>query len=327
MPRSSTLAALAALLISTGSRAEEPKPAAPVDPKVEALIREAVEKAKVDLRAELRQELQTAQATAEFAGASAPGPKFEFFEVDGYFRLRGDLKDRYDLHRGADNAGGQWTTAGGTPGNYIYPGPVQPADLNGAPNPQSTMTGANMRLRLLPTLNMSERVRVRFEVDLFDNYVLGSRPLDAGAAYSGAVLVDRPVINLKLAWGEVETPLGLISFGRMPSVWGLGIVAPAQDGLDDDFGNIVDRIQFATMPVSTVVGNIRLKSRGAVSVPEGSRLTLAQREYSSVMSCFIRCSWTARSLLAAISTPDVSLSRRCTIPGRSTPPMPERSRQ
>ena len=67
--------------------------------------REAVEKAKADLRAELRQELQAAQATAEFAGASAPGPKFEFLEVDGYFRLRGELKDRYDLHRGADNAG------------------------------------------------------------------------------------------------------------------------------------------------------------------------------------------------------------------------------
>jgi len=113
-----------------------------------------------------------------------------------------------------------------------------------------------MRLRILPTINVSERVRVRAEADLFDNYVLGSRPVDAGAAYSGAVLVDRPVINLKLAWGEVETPVGLLSFGRMPSVWGLGIVAPAQDGLDDDFGNIADRIQFATMPVGTIFGNL-----------------------------------------------------------------------
>jgi uncharacterized protein (TIGR04551 family) len=54
----------------------------------------------------------------------------------------------------------------------------------------------------------------------------------------------------------VETPLGLLSFGRMPSVWGLGIVAPAQDGIDDDFGTIADRIQFASMPVNTVLGNI-----------------------------------------------------------------------
>jgi uncharacterized protein (TIGR04551 family) len=256
MSRSTALAALAALLLSSGAGAQEPKKDAPVDPKVEALVRQAVEKAKKELRDEVRQELQTAQATAEFAGASAPGPRLQFMEMDGYFRVRGDLKDSYDFHRAADNAGGRYTTAGGTPGNYVYPGPVLPGNLDGAPNPHSTLTSANMRLRLLPTFNVSERVRVRAEIDLFDNYVLGSRPVDAGAAYSGAVLTDRPVVNLKLAWGEVETPVGLLSFGRMPSVWGLGIVAPAQDGLDDDFGNIVDRIQFATMPLATVLGSL-----------------------------------------------------------------------
>jgi uncharacterized protein (TIGR04551 family) len=256
MSRSIALAALAALLVSSGALAEEPKKVAPADPKVEALIREAVDKAKLELRAELRQELQTAQATAEFAGASAPGPKLQFIEVDGYFRLRGDLKDRYDLHRQADNAGGRHTTAGGTAGNYLYPTPVLQGNPDGGALPHSSMTSANMRLRILPTINMSERVRVRFQADLFDNYLLGSRPIDANAGLSGAVLTDRPVINLKLAWGEVETPLGLLSFGRMPSVWGLGIVAPAQDGVDDDFGNIADRIQFASMPVNTVLGNL-----------------------------------------------------------------------
>ncbi len=256
MSRSTAIAALAALLLAAGARADEPRKDAPVDPQVEALVKQAVEKAKQEMREEVRQELQTAQATAEFAGATAQGPRLQYVELDGYFRVRGDLKDNYDLHRAADNAGGRYTVAGGPAGNYVYPGPVLPGNLDGAPNPRSTMTSANMRLRLLPTLNASERVRVRFEIDLFDNYVLGSRPIDAGAAYSGAVLTDRPVVNLKLAWGEVETPVGLLSFGRMPSVWGLGIVAPAQDGLDDDFGNIADRIQFATMPVATVLGNI-----------------------------------------------------------------------
>jgi uncharacterized protein (TIGR04551 family) len=274
MPRSTAVAALAALLLAAGARAEEPKKDAPLDPRVEALIRQAVEKAKLEMREEVKAELQTAQATAEFAGASAPGPRLQFFELDGYFRVRGDLKDSYDLNRAADNARGFFTAAGGSPGNYVYPGPVLPGNLNGAPNPKSTMTSANMRLRLLPTINVSERVRIRAEADLFDNYVLGSRPLDqygmsgcgtgatctfvghSSATYSGAVIVDRPVVNLKMAWGEVETPVGLLSFGRMPSVWGLGIVAPAQDGLDDDFGNIADRIQFATMPVATVVGSL-----------------------------------------------------------------------
>jgi uncharacterized protein (TIGR04551 family) len=257
MPRSLALAAFAALLLAAaGARAEEPKKAAPLDPQVEALIRQAVDKAKEELRDEIRQELQTAQATAEFAGASAPGPKLQFIEVDGYFRLRGDLKDVYDLHRAADNANGNYTSAGGTAGNYLYPGPLLPADTTGSARPHSSMASLNMRLRIMPTINVSERLRVRTQLDLFDNYVLGSRPLDAGAAYSGAVLTDRPVINLKLAWAEVETPLGLLSFGRMPSVWGLGIVAPAQDGLDDDYGNIVDRLQFASMPISTVLGAI-----------------------------------------------------------------------
>jgi uncharacterized protein (TIGR04551 family) len=276
MSRSTAVAALAALLLSAGARAQEPKKDVPVDPKVEALVRQAVEKAKQELREEIRQELQTAQATAEFSGASAPGPKLQFLELNGYFRVRGDLKDAYDLHRQADNANGAYKAAGtGTAGNYVYPGPALPSTWNGGANPRSSMPSANMRLRLEPTLNVSERVRVRMQADLFDNYLLGSRPFEqydlagcptatttctfvghGSAAASGAVLTDRPVINLKLAWGEVETPLGLLSFGRMPSVWGLGIVAPAQDGLDDDFGTVADRLQFATMPVTTILGNI-----------------------------------------------------------------------
>ena len=276
MSRTIAAAALAALLFAAGAHAQEPpKKEAPVDPRIEALIRQAVEKAKAEVREEVKQELQTAQATAEFSGATAPGPKLQFIELDGYFRLRGDLKDTYDLKRAADNATGALEPSGNaTKGNYVYPGPVLPGNLDGGPNPHSTMTSANMRLRLLPTINVSERVRVRMEADLFDNYVLGSRPLDAysmsgcgagatcafvgqsSATSSGAVLTDRPVINLKLAWAEVETPVGLLSFGRMPSAWGLGIVAPAQDGLDDDFGNIADRIQFATMPVGTILGNL-----------------------------------------------------------------------
>ena len=41
----------------------------------------------------------------------------------------------------------------------------------------------------------------------------------------------------KRAWGEVETPVGLISFGRMPVAFGLGLVNADADGLDDDWGD------------------------------------------------------------------------------------------
>jgi uncharacterized protein (TIGR04551 family) len=247
MSRLTLPAALAALLLAAGVRADEPKKeSAPVDPKVEALIKQAVEKAKQEMREELRADLQGTQAAAEFSAAAAPSPKLQFFELDGYFRVRGDLKDSYDFHRMPDKAG-----------NYIYPGPVLPGTASTTdPRSRSTMTGANMRLRLAPTLNVSESVRVRAQADLFDNYVLGARPAATPSSITGAVITDRPVVNLKMAWAEVETPVGLLSFGRMPSVWGLGIVHPSQEGLDDDFGDVVDRIQFASFPVPMLLGGL-----------------------------------------------------------------------
>jgi uncharacterized protein (TIGR04551 family) len=40
----------------------------------------------------------------------------------------------------------------------------------------------------------------------------------------------------------------------MPAAWGLGILQNAGSGLNDDFGDTVDRLQFALPPVSTPVG-------------------------------------------------------------------------
>ncbi len=69
---------------------------------------------------------------------------------------------------------------------------------------------------------------------------------------------DRNSIVVKRAWGEVQTPLGLLSFGRMPSSWGLGILANAGGAIVDDFGDSVDRLQFALTPLSTPVGRLVL---------------------------------------------------------------------
>jgi uncharacterized protein (TIGR04551 family) len=112
-----------------------------------------------------------------------------------------------------------------------------------------------MRLRLAPTLNVSEHVRVRALADVLDNYVLGST---GGDGLGGAVVVDRPVIDVKRAWGEVETPVGLLSVGRMPVAFGLGLVQGDAGGLDDDFGDTRDRLQFATLPLSTPAGQLSL---------------------------------------------------------------------
>jgi uncharacterized protein (TIGR04551 family) len=257
MSRRHLLAAAAALLLASGARAQEAKkeatPAA--DPKVAAAIQAAVEKAKQEIREEVRAELQGAQAAAAFLGTADTGPKLEFLELDGYLRLRAQLRDVFDLGRGPDASG-----------RYVFPRPIMD------PNHRSTLSDANMRLRLEPTLNVSEHVRVRAQLDLLDNSVLGS---STGAIFDGPgspypvplygssrvpvqndPRVDRAPIAVKRAWAEVETPVGLLSFGRMPSAWGLGMVAHAGGGLDDDLGDTADRIQFATLPVTTPAGQL-----------------------------------------------------------------------
>lgn len=239
MSRLQVLVASAALLLASGASAQAPaKDAAPVDPKVEAYVRAAVEKAKQELRDEAAVNLQNVQASAAFVGAVSEGPKLQLLELDGYLRLRSDLLDNLALKRGVD-----------TNGQYLVPGLVYGTRNSG------TQTSTNMRLRLEPTINASEHVRVRAQADLFDDYVLGS---SGGAVYGTPSPSDRPLFNLKRAWGEVETPVGLISVGRMPASFGLGLVSGDANGLDDDYGDTHDRLQFATLPLSTPLGQLSM---------------------------------------------------------------------
>lgn len=233
----------------------QPAPASELDPKTQALIQRELEKMKEDLRNEVRAEIQGAQSAAEFLGTVAEGPKLEFFELDGYFRFRGQLTKNADLGAGTDASG-----------YYLYPVPLQDG------NNRSTLATANMRLRLEPTLNVSEHVRVRSQVDVLDNYVLGSSVGDTflstfspyPTTFYGSSRVsgqddptaDRDAIQVKRVWAEIQTPVGLLSFGRMPSQWGLGIMANAGGDIDDDYGDTVDRLQFAIPPVATPIGKL-----------------------------------------------------------------------
>jgi uncharacterized protein (TIGR04551 family) len=252
------LAALAAsLLVAAQARAQDDKKPAEgeVDAKTRAAIQREVEKAKDDLRDEVRAEIQGAQSAAEFLGAVAEGPKLEFLQLDGYLRVRGQMMVNLDVTGAADASG-----------HTLFPRPLQD------PNGRDTLNTANMRLRLEPTLNVSEHVRVRAQVDVLDNRALGSSTSalfdDPSSPYpvpfygssrvvaEGDPREDRPAISPKRAWAEVQTPVGLLSFGRMPSDWGLGVLTQAGAGIDDDFGDSVDRIQFALPPVTTPLGRL-----------------------------------------------------------------------
>ncbi len=276
MSRFSAAAFAAALLLSAplpGRAAEAPAaPARPpmpsltpgpaagaeADPAVRELVRREVEKAKEDMREEMRAELmsqQSMQSLSDTAGTFETR-KLDFLELHGYLRVRSDLFDNFDLHRGPDPSG-----------YYLFPRPLRDADNRG------TLTSDNLRFRLEPTLNVSEQVRVLAQLDLLDNIVFGSTPEGFFARSDGlqfpfdsrgqtvpsaAVNADRDSVRAKRAWAEVQTPLGLLSFGRMPSSWGLGMLSHAGEGIDDDLGDSVDRVQFALAPIGSPIGKLVL---------------------------------------------------------------------
>ncbi len=136
-----------------------------------------------------------------------------------------------------------------------------------------TQAGANIRFRINPELHISDNVRVLSQIDLLDNLILGSTPTTSVNQPSGSggyevsgrtgytpfgyyndtqtpprsgVNSFQDSIMVKRAWGEYETPVGMLSFGRMPDHWGLGMLHNAGDGYDDDYQSTVDRIEFTS---------------------------------------------------------------------------------
>ena len=199
-----------------------------------------------------------------------PAPKarkkrFQLFELDGYFRWRGDWMKNFHLgFTGDDNQG------------IPFPRSIScdpDAAAIGAPC-SGTIKSSNIRLRLEPVINIDERSSVHFQVDVLDNLVLGATP-DGSFNDSTARPTNIPIngfsggqapvdsgrnylydsIRVKQAWAEVMTPLGLLRFGRMPSHWGMGILANAGGrdpihgtyDLDSDYGDSADRLMFGTM--------------------------------------------------------------------------------
>ncbi|NVJ22201.1 TIGR04551 family protein [Myxococcus sp. AM011] len=165
--------------------------------------------------------------------------KLEVFTLDGYFRLRPTLFYKFDL--------------GKVPGQEIFPA-VSPR------RGENTQSFATMRLRLDPTFNVSEQVKIKLQVDGLDNVVFGSTPdtlypgdqrniftvFSEDQESLGDTLSDS--IKLRRAYGEVNTPVGILRFGRMGSHWGLGMLRNDGNCFDCDFGDTVDRVQFVTEP-------------------------------------------------------------------------------
>lgn len=217
--------------------------------KLEAARRETKE-----LREEMRAQLATQSVASGWQEDWVDEKrKLELVTIDGYLRARPDLLYRFDMGRGNDQAG-----------YSLFP--RSPNSLN-----DRTQAGVNGRFRLEPTINVSEEIRIRSQIDMLDNLVWGSTPDYAySRSYDNRYYSDRnefsifsmsqttqrsginsvqDSIAVKRVWGEVSTPVGILRFGRMPSHWGLGMLYNDGSGIDNDYGDTVDRVSFTAEPL------------------------------------------------------------------------------
>lgn len=218
-------------------------------------------------RAEQQITGQTSDPTlAEWAAPEA------VFTLHGYYRLRAHLADSFSLGR-SDAPFGYFVPADQLADSNVSggcgPTPGGTAPCGGA----QQLRFANMRLRLQPTLSLSDNVRVHMQVDVLDNVVLGSTPATESWRFNGTEFgraqrsPTLPVdgyaasqqppspyrnslensIHVRRAWAEVTNrDLGQLRFGRMGWHWGLGLLTHGGDGIDSDFQTDVDRVMAIT---------------------------------------------------------------------------------
>jgi len=188
-------------------------------------------------------------------------------EIDGYFRVRSDFFHKFNLSQGY-NTDSRITPALRPP---PFPLPLEcPAvDVTDQTKPCefNNLGGGNLRLRLEPTINVTDQVRVHTQIDVLDNTFAGStpdslvsatRPGDrSNKAPLGALYTtqDPPEIGkngylssirAKRAWGEVDSEFGSLTFGRMPWHFGRGMTFNSGACQDCEGGTTVDRVMAST---------------------------------------------------------------------------------
>lgn len=180
-------------------------------------------------------------------------------ELDGYFRLRTDWLNQLHLGQGYVYEGEQTTDPIGTP---PFPTPLECGLVPGRCDTK-TLGSANMRLRLEPTINVTDQVRVMALIDVLDNVIAGSTPDSlqrADRIAPGSGISPDPILSndqvppelgqnsltssvrARRAWGEVDTEFGTLKFGRMPWHFGRGMFFNNGACPDCDNASAVDRV-------------------------------------------------------------------------------------
>lgn len=205
-----------------------------------------------------------------------PSPWKDFrLLLDGYLRVRGDVWNDLDLSRGPTP----------TLNQPIFPTPA-------AGGNDHTVSGLDMRLRLEPTLEVGQAVRVHMRIDVLDNVGYGSNP-DVLPSYSSYAIATQnavspesgvnalhDVIRVKRAWGDVVLPFGVLSAGRMGALvsWGTGFFVNNGDCLSCDHGDSGDRIAL-TVPILNhyVTAMYELSASGPYVTPSAQPIDVERR--------------------------------------------------
>jgi len=197
-----------------------------------------------------------ADAGPESGYANQHRRRTQVIELDGYYRVRPELLHNFNMGLG-------YVSSGSPQSGY----PPFPTPLECGTNTtqqgcaQKNLGDTNMRLRLEPTINISDQVRVMAQIDVFDNLILGSTPDSLISASQPDVRTDVAQADIlsnsqsppgantltsaivpKRVWGEVDSQLGSLRFGRMPWHFGRGIYFNKGDCADCDYGTTVDRL-------------------------------------------------------------------------------------
>lgn len=160
------------------------------------------------------------------------GSKDRRLFVQGFLRTRADFGYNWDLNRG------------GTPSQ---PGGLFPPGYTDGGKSRS-LTNLDTRLFVDADAEVGFGVRLHVRAHVLDNLRYGSAPESAFVGASvNQTLPDKP-IDLRQAFGQVLLPFGVLSAGRMGALvdWGTGFFVNSGNGLDDDFGDVGDRIAFST---------------------------------------------------------------------------------
>jgi hypothetical protein len=140
------------------------------------------------------------------------------------------------------------------------------------------------RLRITPTLSWGNAATLNFQIDALDDVLWGDNNGLSSAPLFSTDPTDqhfldgtRDALVLHKAWVQFNVPVGVMRVGRMPSHWGLGLLANGggnanmdldperpkhieqrkhidtyfdDDYGDNHFGTVADRVLFLTKPLS-----------------------------------------------------------------------------